>query len=59
MVDTQLNDQTVLFLTIPLSISKKKKRLNGSKYWYLSLTSQLTTWHDFFCTQSYHIQKNN
>ena len=37
-VYTQLNDQTVLFQVIQFSISTK---LNGSKYYYVSLTIQL------------------
>ena len=35
---TQLNDQTLLILTIQLTISQKK--LNSSKYCYVSLTIQ-------------------
>ena len=46
-VDTQLNDQTVLFLTIQFSISQK---LNGSKYCYVSLTIKLKH-QSFVCTQ--------
>ena len=41
---TQLNDHTVLFLTIQLSTSTK---LNGSKYCYVSLIIQLNITHLF------------
>ena len=41
---TQLKDQTVLFLTIQFSISKK---LNGLKYCYVSKTIELKISHLF------------
>ena len=41
-VYTQLNDQTVLFQTIPL-----QTKLNGSNYCYVSLTIQLNISHLF------------
>ena len=44
---TQLNDQTVIFLTILSSITK----INGSRYCNISLTIQLKTSHLFIHTQ--------
>ena len=46
-VNTQLNDQTVLFQTIQFSMSKK---LNGSNYSYVSLKIQLNISHFFTLT---------
>ena len=43
-VYTQLNDQTILFQSIQFSTSRK---LNGSKYCYVSLAIQLIISHLF------------
>ena len=46
-VYTELNDQTILFLTIHFSLSTK---FNGSKYWFESQTIQLNISHSLLHT---------